>query len=146
MQDAPAVQRIGGQEIDEEERRGDVSRRIGICVRLRPQPPQRGEKKRRAGIGERSRSQHGKFLLFSDARKVARDDGAVGHEHELIEDKPIPPRNERVRALVLDGGDGGGEKEQEIAREYREQPRREKERVDAELNSRQDRPRSACNS
>ena len=141
MQNAPAVQRIGGQQIDEEEGERNVRRGIGVGVRLGPQPPQRGEKKRRAGVGERSRRQHGKLLFFSDARNVARDDRAVGHEHEFIERETVPPRGERMGAFVQDGGNGGGEKEHQIAREYGQQSRQQEERMNAELNSKQDRPR-----
>ena len=44
-------------------------------------------------------------------------------------------------AFVQDGGNGGGEKEHQIAREYGQQSRQKEERMNAELNSKQDRPR-----
>ena len=130
-EDAPAVEGIRGEEIDEEEGKGDRRRELGIGVGLGKGPPERDEKDARREVCKRPRGKHGELLSSADPLHLPRDDRAVGHEHDPVEGIAVPPRHEGMRTLMLEGGEEGGEKEEEPSRKRGKRAHRPEEGMNA---------------
>ena len=128
-QHASAVQGICGQKIYRKQRKGDGRGEVGIGIGFGKHPPERDEENARRKVCERACREHAEKLLLAYPRDVSRDDRAVRHQDNFIEDIAAPSRGKGVRTLVFERGEACRKEGGQRSREGGEYPRRQKERV-----------------
>ena len=116
IQNAAAVERISGNEVDGGDRGARIGGDVSIRVRFRKKPPQRDEKDGGSRVYERPGKGDRDLVFEPYPLYISRNERAVGHEHDFIQPITEAGGGEGVPAFVHERDERRHEKEKHPAR------------------------------